>query len=232
LPKYDWEVPTKAELTDLLQENQTNSVTMKFSAELIESILGTIPGDKNLFTNFVSEKMGEFQGKPLKTMDELEEEIDSVPDIEKTATGFHQDVFGIFIYNYMILGNIKANIAALMSNGYGKVCNYKKTADLMVKVNPRKIRFYRGEEVIMRADGNLERPCRAQTAKGERIFLAKSEIIDPGARFKFEVTLFRNDKGLTPEFLVEALKFSKHYGLGQWRGSGGYGKYKLISVKY
>ena len=36
---------------------------------------------------YVTEKMGNFQGKPLKTMEDLEEEIDSVPeDIEKTAT--------------------------------------------------------------------------------------------------------------------------------------------------
>jgi hypothetical protein len=28
------------------------------------------------------------------------------------------------------------------------------------------------------------------------------------------------------------LKFGKYNGLGQWRGSGGYGKYKLLSVEY
>ncbi len=233
--KYDWLVPTRKELTEILDGEQVEQITVKVAAELLEPMLGTVPNNKQLLTDYITEKMGDFQGHPIKDMAELEEEIESCPeDGETPTTGFHKDVFGIFIYNYMIVGNIKANIYCLMCNGFGKVLNYKKSADLFIKVNPRKIRFYRDDEdtPLMQPDGAIERSIRAQTAKGERTFLAKSDIVNAGTRFKFEVTLFRNDKGLTPEFLVQALKFGKNNGLGQWRGSGGYGKYKILTLKY
>jgi len=232
--KYPWNVPSKAELTEILSEDQMESVEIKVTAELTEAMLGTIPKNKKIFTDFITEKMGNFQGKPLKTMEDLEEEIDSVPeDIEKTATGFHQDTFGIFLYNYMILGNIKANLFVLMANGVGKVLNYKKASDLFLQINPRKIRLYRDEEkILMKPDGSLERSLRAQTPKGERTFLSKSDFVEAKTRFKFNVKIYRNDRGLTPEMVVEALKFGKKNGLGQWRGSGNYGQFKIISLRY
>lgn len=236
LAKVPWIVPTRSELTEIIaDDDQIESVKLKFTAQLTEPMLGTVPKNKKIFTDFVQEKMGEFQGKPLKTEGEMQEEIESCPDAcEKTSTGFHTDVFGIFIYNYMILGNIKANIACLISNGLCKVNAYKKASDLFVKVGPRKIRFYRDEDEhpIQYADDTLERSIRAMTAKGERVFLGKSDVVNAGARFKFEVELIKNDRGLIPEVLVQALKFSKHNGLGQWRGSGGFGRFKLLSVKY
>lgn len=235
MKKYPWEVPTKSELKEILIEDPIESVKIKVTAELMEPMLGTVPKNKKIFTDFVSEKMGEFQGKPLKTMDQLEEEIDSAPeDLEKTATGFHKDTFGIFLYNYMIIGNIKANLFCLMSNGVGKVLNYKKSSDLFLSVSPRKIRFFRENEdcPLMQSDGSLERSLRAQTPRGDRTFLAKSDFVEAKTRFKFVVEVFRNDRGLTPEMIVHALKFGKNNGLGQWRGSGSYGKFKLISLRY
>jgi hypothetical protein len=236
LAKIPWVVPTKAELTEIIaDDDQIEKVRLKFSAQLSEDMLGTVPKNKKIFTDFVQEKMGDFAGRPMKTAAEMEEEIESCPDAcEKTATGFHSDTFGIFIYNYMILGNIKANIACLISNGQCKVNAYKKTSDLYVKVGPRKIRFYRDEEEkpLMYADSTLERSIRAMTAKGERVFLGKSDLVEKGSRFRFEVELIKNDKGLTPEVLVQALKFGKYNGLGQWRGSGNYGQFKLLSVRY
>ena len=231
-----WVVPSRKELDEIVEdENQIESIKIKVSAKLIESMIGTVPKNKKIFTDFVQNKMGEYQGRPIKTAAEMNEEIESVPNAcEKTATGFHNDVFGVFIYNYMILGNIKANIYCLTANGFCKVLAYKKSTDLFVKINPRKIRFYRDDEEnpIQYADDTIERSIRAQTPKGDRVFLGKGDVINRNSKFKFEVELFKNDKGLTPEVLVEALKFGKYNGLGQWRGSGGYGKYKLLSVKY
>jgi hypothetical protein len=231
-----WIVPSRKELDEIVEdENQIESIKIKISAKLIESMIGTVPKNKQIFTDFVQNKMGEFQGKPIKTAAEMNEEIESVPNAcEKTATGFHSDVFSIFIYNYLILGNIKANLYCLISNGFCKVHYYKKSADLFIKIKPRKIRFYRDddEHPLQYADGTIERSIRGQTPKGERVFLGKGDVINRDSKFKFEVELFKNDKGLTPEVLIEALKFGKHNGLGQWRGSGGYGKYKLLSVKY
>ncbi|MGD8785801.1 MAG: hypothetical protein PVJ60_00120 [Phycisphaerales bacterium] len=231
-----WVVPSRKELDEIVEDkNQIESIKIKITAKLIESMIGTVPKNKKIFTDYVQNKMGEFQGHPIKTAAEMNEEIESVSDAcEKTATGFHNDVFGVFIFNYMILGNIKANIYCLTANGFCKVLAYKKSTDLFVKINPRKIRFYRDDEEhpIQYADNTIERSIRAQTPKGDRVFLGKGDVINRNSKFKFEVQLFKNDKGLTPEVLVEALKFGKYNGLGQWRGSGGYGKYKLLSVKY
>jgi hypothetical protein len=232
----NWIVPSRKELDEIVEdEDQIESIKIKVSAKLIESMIGTVPKNKQIFTDFVQNKMGEFQGRPIKTAAEMNEEIESVSDAcEKTATGFHNDVFGVFIYNYMILGNIKANIYCLTANGFCKVRAYKKSTDLFVKINPRKIRFYRDDEEnpLQYADDTIERSIRAQSPKGDRVFLGKGDVINRNSKFKFKVELFKNDKGLTPEVLIEALKFGKHNGLGQWRGSGGYGKYKLLSVKY
>jgi hypothetical protein len=232
----NWIVPSRKELDEIIEDkNRIENVKIRFSSKLIEPMIGTVPKNKKIFTDFVQNKMGDFQGLPIKTEDEMKEEIESVPNAcEKTATGFHSDVYGIFIYNYLILGNIKANIYCLMSNGFCSVKAYKKSTDLFVKVEPRKIRFYRNDEEhpIQYADDTIERSIRAQTPKGDRVFLGKGDVINRNAGFKFEVQLFKNNKGLTPEVLVEALKFGKYNGLGQWRGSGGYGKYKLLSVKY
>jgi hypothetical protein len=232
----NWIVPSRKELDEIVEDkNQIERIKIKISAKLIESMIGTVPKNKLIFTDFVQNKMGEFQGHPIKTAAEMNEEIESVPNAcEKTATGFHNDVFGVFIYNYMILGNIKANIYCLTANGFCKVKAYKKSTDLFAKVYPRKIRFYRDDEEhpIQYADDTIERSIRAQTPKGDRVFLGKGDVINRNSKFKFEVELFKNNKGLTPEVLIEALKFGKHNGLGQWRGSGGYGKYKLLSVKY
>lgn len=231
--KYSWVIPTKSELKELIDEDQIEYLTIKVTCEFIEPMLGTVPKNQKIFTDFVSEKMGNYQGKPLKTMEELEEEIESCPDDEKGATGFHKDTFGLFFYNYMILGNIKQNIFILTCNGLGKVLAYKKACDLFINVSPRKVRPYRGDdETLMQPDGSIERPLRAQTAKGERIVLAKSDLIEAKTRFKFEVKLLRNDRGLDMEMLVNAIKMGKENGLGQWRGSGNYGQYRILSLKY
>lgn len=229
--KYPWTVPD--DLDALIANDTIEEVSIKVCAELLEPMLGTVPKNEKIFTKYVAEKMGDFQGHPIKTIEEYDEEVASVPeDIDGTATGFHTDDEGIFIYNYMILGNIKNNLFICMSNGQGKVLNYKKSADLFLNIYPRKIRFKRGEEFLIKADDSLERSLRADTPKGPRTFLAKSDIINAGTRIKFEVKLMRNDRGLTPEMVVRALKIGKENGLGQWRGSGGYGKFKLLSVRY
>lgn len=237
MKKYPWNVPTRVELNEIIVEDKIEKVDIKVTAELIEPMLGTVPKNKRIYSDFVAEKMGDFNGKKLKTIEEYDEEIESCPeDNEKTATGFHSDTFGIFIYNYMILGNIKSNLFVLMSNGVGKVLNYKKSGDLFCKVNPRKIRFYRteglDEKILMEPDDSMERSLRAKTPKGDRTFLAKSDIVFEKTRFRFNVELLRNDRGLTPEMVVEALKMGKYNGLGQWRGSGSFGSYRILSLKY
>jgi hypothetical protein len=233
--KKSWNVPTESELSEIIEDDPIEKIKISVVIELIEDMLGTVPKNKKIYTDHVAEKMGDYQGKPLKAMDDLNEEIESCPDnFEKAATGFHSDSFGLLIYDYMILGNIKSNISVLMSNGYDKVFNYKKSTDLFCSIEPRKIRFYRKDcsKYLKIHDNCLERSLRAQTPKGPRVCLAKSDSVNSGTRLKFYVNLLKNDRGLTAKVLIEALKLGKLNGIGQWRGSGKYGRYKIISIKY
>jgi hypothetical protein len=75
----------------------------------------------------------------------------------------------------------------------------------------------------------MERALRAMTAKGERTFISRSDYIDEGALFSFDVKLIKNKNYLTSTTLLKAIKLGEEYGLGQWRGSGGYGAYKILS---
>ena len=84
--------------------------------------------------------------------------------------------------------------------------------------------------------GILERPLRAQTAQGERIALARSETIPAGSTMEFEImVLGQIMQGRTKvdfdELLTEWLNFGAWVGLGQWRGSGGYGQFEYEMVR-
>ena len=75
----------------------------------------------------------------------------------------------------------------------------------------------------------LERPLRAMTARGERICLARSEIIPAGATLTFTLQWLTNNsqkstQNITEEALLWALDYGALKGFGQWRG-GGFGRF-------
>jgi hypothetical protein len=73
------------------------------------------------------------------------------------------------------------------------------------------------------ADGTpyfLERSLRVITAQGPRVTLAKSEVIEPGTEFEFDLRVLKNSK-LTEDFLLDIFEYGQYFnGLGQWRNSG------------
>lgn len=232
--KPDWSIPSRKELQEFVRDKKDiERIKISVIIELIEPMLGTVPKNPNILTDFVTEKIGDFKGHPIKTEDELNQELETAPkEIDRCSTGFHRDTFGLLIYNYMILGNIKKNLFVLICNGHSRVWAYKQTADLFCKVYPRRIRPYREDAVIMEPDGSIERSINIETYKERFNALTKSDILDKKTRFKFDIKLFRNDRGLDLETLVAALKHGEENGLGRWNASGGYGKYKIISLKY
>ena len=190
-----------------------------FELELIAPMLGTVPKSKEVYSKYIAGKAIE---KNPDGADEIGLEVETVQDVEEKGwTGFHQDENGLFIFDYMIKGTIKSGIEAMIENGsIKKIVAYKKWIDLFLHVFPRKIHFG-----IMEPDGVLERPLRAMTAQGPRVSLARSDTVNDGRTIKFELELFKNTKGLTLEAVETALGFGKYVGLGQWRGSGGYGRF-------
>lgn len=177
-----------------------------------EPILGTAPLNKELYAEYIASRVNDT---------DVLDEIDSVPDaIEKGTTGFHRDPDGApILYDYVIKGFFK-DAAGMLRRVEGtkssKLTSYKKVVDGLVFVRPRTIPIVTSAEV-----GILERPLRAQTAQGERVALARSEMIETGATITFTLELLSGN--LEPA-VREWLDYGESRGLGQWR-NGGYGTF-------
>lgn len=255
--KENWK-PTKKELKSILDADvydHLNHHVFNFEGKFLEPCLGTVPKDPEIYAAWVAskaEKNAAMTEEKLKGI--IEEESATVDTTgggdELTAqeaegwTGFHKDEEGIFSYNYMLIGNLKANIKALNDNGSIPVIRaFKKACDLSIYTYPRRIHFYRDSLLLTEPDGyeedekgifhlkealySLERSLRASGPQGERTTITRSDMLSAGTKFKFTVKLLRNKYGLTPEILFKALKMCELHGLGQWRGSGDYGKFKI-----
>lgn len=70
----------------------------------------------------------------------------------------------------------------------------------------------------------MERPLRVMTMQGPRTSLAKSEYLDIGSTTIFTIKILSSQK-ITWKIIEKAFDYGKFIGLGQWRGSGGYGRY-------
>jgi len=194
---------------------------------LITEMLGTVPKNKEIYQSFIVSKA---TSKGIE-VDE-KEELETIEEIaEKGWTGFHQDGEGIFIYDYLIKGNIKANLETLiMAESIKKIPAYKSAVDRVLFVYPRRLRMFNENGLLDKAGDIIERPIRAMTMKGPRISLTKSDTVPKGTKLKFEIKLLPNPK-ITWNEIEQALSYGEFYGLGQWRGSGGYGRYLWEYVK-
>lgn len=180
----------------------------------LEPLLGTAPLNKELYGDYIATKAPE----GCDTSDELYsiEEL-----VEKGTTGFHRLGDGTpVLYDYMVKGFFKdacGMLARVPESASSKVRAYKKIIDGLVFVAPRRIPIALNGFQI----GILERPLRAQTAQGERVALARSEMIPDGTSIAFDVLILGQVKeGL----LCEWLEYGALRGLGQWR-NGSYGRF-------
>jgi len=191
---------------------QEMNVTITFTTP----ILGTVPKDKEIYAMYVLEKAREIDEKIAET------ELETVKEVEEKGwTGFHEDEHGLFIYSYMVKGFLKAACESLMATGdVTKITAYKKWFDKVVFVEPRNLYFG-----LFAPDGVEERPLRAMTAQGPRVTVARSDKINEGRSLKFKIVLLKNDKKITEEVLRACLDYGAYVGIGQWRGSGGFGQF-------
>lgn len=186
-----------------------------YKIRLVTKMLGTVPKNKEVYAAYIATKGPE---------NSVDEEVETVEEIEKGGwTGFHKDD-EVFIYSYMILGFLKNALQTLMENkAVKKIPAYKKWVDSLVFINPR--RLYIG---IKEPDGILERPLRAMTAKGPRITVTRSDYLQEGRIIEFEIEIFKNSKGIDHKLMDKLLEYGKYQGLGQWRGSGRYGQFEVV----
>jgi hypothetical protein len=206
---------------------------------LIEQALGMSPPDPAIHEQYIASKA------PDKLSKEEEVAAHGVEAMVKAGmTIFPKMDDGTpFAWSYQLLGAFKEKCGMLRRVGSnsededkpskvnaptksGKLSAHKKILDSLVHVYPRHIPINRPDPTAKY--DNLERPIRAQTAQGERVALANSEIIEPLSTLEFEVWLM---DGELYDVLVEWLEFLAISGLFQWRGSGGYGK-AIAEVMY
>lgn len=192
----------------------------KVELTLMEPMLGTVPKSKQLYRDFIIKK-AEREGVKLSE-EQIVEELATIEEMEEKGwTGFHTENGGPAIYNYMIKGFLKAACSSLRrvsGTKSHKLVAHKKVIDNLVHVYPRLILLdLNGGEM-----GVLERPLRAQTAKGERVALARSDTAPVGTTIEFKLKVLGNV--VNQVLLEEWLDFGELIGLGQWR-SGGWGQF-------
>lgn len=186
---------------------------LKIEIETSEPMLGTKTADPEVFTRFVASKRPDGPAR-----DELDAAARQDPDGSAGSTVFHRDEGGRpFIWDYQVKGFFKDACQSLRcapGSRSSAVKAYKKAIDGLVFVAPRRIPLGlpEGGEV-----GVVERPLRAQTMRGERVALARSESVPAGTRLSVEVVLL--DPALEPA-LREWLDYGALRGIGQWRNSG------------
>ena len=187
---------------------------MKVKIKLTTEMLGTVTKDPEVYKTYIESK------KPETV---TEDEYLTVEKIEEKGwTGFHQDEGGMFIYEYMVKGFLKA--AGNVLKDIIKIKALRSKIDDYVFIKPRKI--YLGQS---KADGVIERPLRCMTMQGPRVTLARSDYINAGKEIEFDITLIPH-KEINEDTILTLLKHGELMGLGQFR-NGGYGRFEVISAE-
>lgn len=212
-------------------------MTLKFGFNLyqvkvkfVRPILGAVPYDKEVYARYIF-SLAEKNGIEL-TEEQLEEELDTITDLEEKGwTGFHRDSDGYPLeYDYTWLGFMKEAAYAcnkIKGSVTSSVRAWRKTMTSLARVVPRQIPYILPDEVDKDFLEVLERPLRAETPKGSRVALARSDILPPGTTMEFQVKAPEGCQ-VTKEWIQELFEFGSEFiGYRQWR-SGGYGQFELL----
>lgn len=180
----------------------------------VTDILGTVPMNKQIYEDYIADKLG--------APPEAAGEVDTVLEMEKGKTGFHRLPSGTpMLYDYVIKGFLKDACGMLNrveDSESKKIKAYKKVIDGLIFIDPRMIPIEVNGKL-----GELQRPLRAQTAQGERVALAVSETIPAGSGINFTLDVLDNKS--VPESLIrEWFDYGRYRGLGQWR-NGSWGRF-------
>jgi len=189
----------------------------KVKLTFTEPLLGTAPANPEIYTEFI----GSNAPDGIVPEDEIESLDDVNELIDKGTTVFLRVDDQPCLWDYQIKGFFKDACGMLRRDGQSrstKLTAYKKVIDGLLFVFPRQIPLdLNGGEL-----GILERPLRAQTARGERVALARSEMAPAGTELTFQVLVISS----VPKTLLEEwLTYGALRGLGQWR-NGGYGRFE------
>lgn len=198
-----------------------DAFTLRIRCTLLTELLGTLPGDPNIYTEYIQTRCPE-------GTEDVDMNLDPNEVIERKTTYFRRTKTGeLCLADYMIKGHLKAmgdairrrirkEIGAPKATTKSGWESWTSNADQNVHVFPRLINLG-----VTQPDGIIERPLRAQTMQGPRVSLARSEMINADRTFEFEIHV---RGGIKREQILEALDEGKYTGYGQWRNAG-YGRF-------
>lgn len=194
---------------------------MRIKLTFVEPVLGTGNSNPEIHSEYIASKAPDAKSK--------EEEVAALgADVveEKTTTIFARDDNGRpIIWNYQIKGFFK-EACGMLQRMKGEKCAkhsaklkaYKKVIDGTFEPFgddglSRKIPLILPEGATI---GIFQRPLRGQTAQGERIALASSEIVPPGTTATFGLLVPDEYEPLVYEWL----NYGRLHGMCQWRNAG------------
>lgn len=180
-----------------------------------ERCLGTANNNKEIHEEFIASKAPDAISR--------EEEIAAIgvdEVIEKGTTVFpRNEDGGPIFWDYQIKGFLKEACASLQrckkesfATATNKIKAYKKVIDKNIFIEPRAIDIDMKGGVIT----HLQRPLRGQTAQGERVSLANSEVVPEGSEIICYIVSLNDDLEAA---IIEWLDFGYFSGIGQWRNA-------------
>jgi len=179
-------------------------------------MLGTASLNAELYADFIASKAPD----EMDTDDELET-ISAAELTEKGTTGFRRLPDGTpCLIDYMVKGFFKAAAKYLRretGSRSAKMTAYRQRIDGNLFVFPRFIPLGWAGQDNGKPLEVCVRPLRASTAQGERIALARSEIVPAGATMEFHILTFG---GIAEADMREWLTYGMVRGMGSWRNAG------------
>lgn len=191
----------------------------KFRIKGTDTLLGSSPANKEVFTKFLVGKTKTPEEKQAALADV--ENIDE--NLEKGTTVFYRNNGGLILKGYQVKGFLKSAAKALKDQLNLK--SYLSKVDTYVFVMEKDIPIMRDGEQITEPDGFLERPQRCETAQGPRISLAKSEEVQAPWYIDVTIRVVENTKtaksaAINMDMIKDFLDYGALSGLLQWRNAG------------
>lgn len=195
---------------------------MKATLTFSEPLLGTLSGDPKIAEEFILSK------RPDEPAEDEQDALPAEEEIEKASTVFARDNGQPILWDYQIKGFLKEACRVMIETetmNKGELSKFrlsqylhKRTIDGLIFVFPRKIKLILPEDYKQEF---LERPLRAQTMKGERIALARSEVVPAGTKIEIEIRTLNSKLN---QFVDQWLTYGALRGLGAWRNAS-YGRF-------
>lgn len=227
-------------------------VKFKIKETFTTRLLGTAPANKDVYAEYIASrkaaaeekkrKFAERSGLPVTPNVGTEVEEEETINEEGGVTVFHADLGlktesgedgkGVFLYDYQIAGFYKEAAEILMElHGIPMV---RSKLDNLAMIEPRRVYITDANGgILQKPDGKLERPLRAMTMQGPRVSLACSEVVNPGRKIEYTLSILpflksgRGKEGKKVElekFVKMLVQFGERKGRCQWR-NGGNGKF-------